>query len=1138
MSNINLGTINGSGDGKELLLAAINRKTGRDYTLRDFEFGEPEAVTDVPTPTHNTSIKFGPKLDSGYYGVRTVYYNRIHASELGGIIVPYDGETRLIQLLGKINEKYGILITADDVEDTLVQGVVGSQVGVTLEFKPSSLIFYSSTQIQLGTNDPTGDTSLIMPFDPTMVLFFDNGSSTSGVTTSLLSNEPYKLSSMFTRTLSNDATRFRDTLLSESFNTPQRDGTYLDRLNIEWSGKDLVLKKHALIAGTWYDSSANALSMMTRYGDVYKLKNDASSWQFVENVFDIVNSSISDFTTYAKRSCIRALAQGQNDDVYIVASRPGEEWKLLKKESGGFWQEIDVTGKSAGVLLTSTDQERLFVSDAIVSDGKLWTLITSDHIYSAAPQVMRSPSVEIIDLATGVFTRHVLTNITIAGSVITNTNDLNYNSNSYKFVTPPDGYPHVDVMAVGQSKVSGNIFAVAWRYSSVSGYDAEILPITNSDEFAGFTGGLPLEKIDIAAEQVALSATKANLVKDSGNEPSLNHYLEVVYINCLVPSEGVSQHFLNDRVKSSEGFYKYGVMAASAVTTRAFRSVWSYKNIALSGEALPHFNICSGSKRTIGIYQSDYAWLRIGASQSQEYLKETFDLKPSLILSSGMMEGNTELVQLGVSKPMAFSISERTDVTYNLRSLDTVTNAKQVAYSFIAKEGTAIKWFYNHSETISTLLPKRVSSTPLAVFGTTPALVAARGDDVLVVSSQGYGSFVSSDRGVSWKEGTGCGCNYDGSNLPDNTIAGRHQLKLNYTNFNEASLFNDFLVAELKWNAPLKVFDVSQSSVNHEVVLEDNILLRTGGLLDKNFESGKLYNGKFNLLSRSSPRKVIAWDSDPNGIVEALGYHDEDRAGLELPERIDYYMFGIKGNLLDFSRDVKYLNVNHWLLVVQDGVYKLHFTDAVAPTKTIELFGGTGIFSNFKPEVSFHLWDYIDDAVSYCPYVFYGAKKVLLLERLKQDSTFDVSQHNLSIPGDNGNELKPVRMYTANRRDYFFTQKGNGIFKILYTWDYQTETSTVTLQKVIDLSTSALMNIEPVSGCFTGTDVRSLPMEGLIPDMLPHGTYLGWYCDGFDKVTRYADGNNGYYEERLQSSKECGFIEVGLNQGIINNETF
>lgn len=63
-------------------------------------------------------------------------------------------------------------------------------------------------------------------------------------------------------------------------------------------------------------------------------------------------------------------------------------------------------------------------------------------------------------------------------------------------------------------------------------------------------------------------------------------------------------------------------------------------------------------------------------------------------------------------------------------------------------------------------------------------------------------------------------------------------------------------------------------------------------------------------------------------------------------------------------------------------------------------------------------------------------------------------------------------------------------------------------------------------------------MEGLIPDMLPHGTYLGRYCDGFDKVTRYADGNNGYYEERLQNSVECGFIKVGVSQGIINNETF
>ena len=1124
MTNIHLGTINGTGDGKELLLAAINRKTGRNYTLRDFEFGEPTTITNVPTPTHNTSIKFGPKLDSGYYGVRTIFYNRIHASDLGSIIVPYDGETRLHQLLDKINEKYGILITQDDVEDVVMQGVVGSQVSVPLAFKPASLIYYSSTQIQLGTNDPTGDTSLIMPFDPKVVMFFDAGQySVPGYS----DGESYEVSNVLTRTLSNDTTRYRDTLLSESFNTVGRSSTYLDRINVKWGASNLTKKDKALIAGTWIDGSTNAMSLLTRYGDVYKLKSDASTWQFVENIFGKEDAAPLEFSTYTLRNNIRAVAQAADSTVYVVASHPGGEWKLLKQEVGGSWQEVAVT-KNNSVLFGSTDQERLFVNDAIVNDGKLWVLITSDHIYSVTPTTKRSPSVEVIDLVTGVVTVETITNITIFGSVIENVDDIDYNMDSYKFVTPPTGYPHVDVVAVGASKATQNIYAVAWRYRAGTGYAAEVLPITNSTSVDGFTFGIDKNQVDIAAEQVALSITKATL--DGVSVP--NHYLEVVYINCLVPSETVTQHFVASRTKDLQTYHKHSVLAASAVTTRMARSNWTYKTVELSGQAKPIFHIGTGPQRAIGIYQSDYAWLRVGGIQNP--FVERFDLSAVLMLAAGVFEKNTKALQFGIAKAANFVISERSDVTYKLYSLGTAQ--EPIAYSFIAKQGSGTTWLTNNA--VDGPLTKHALSPYLSMFGSVPALVAARGNDVMVISSRGYGAFISQDNGVTWKEATGDGSMYKhASGSIDTGIVGSAQLKLDYTNFNEASYFQDFLVAELSWDKPVKVYNREENDVAQELVLNDNILLRTGSSLDKDYEQGKLYAGKFNLLSTNSPRKVIAWDSDVNGVIEVIGYYDQNRGGSQLPERLDYYMFGIKGQLLDFSRDVKYLNVNHWVLVVQEGVYKLHFTNAIAPTKTIELFGGAGIFSNFKPEVNFHLWDFIDDAASYCPYIFYGAKKVLLLERLKQDGSFDVSQHNLSIPGDNGNAFTPVRMYTANRRDYMFAQKGNGIFKLNYTWDYQAEASSVTLVKVHDLSSTALRDIEPVAGCFTGVDVRSLPMEGLIPDMLPHGTLLGSYCDGYTKVLRFADGNNNYYEERIPNSKDCNYIEASLNQGIINNET-
>ena len=39
-----LGTVDAGGDGKQVLLAALNYKLGTTFTLDDFEFSAPEAV--------------------------------------------------------------------------------------------------------------------------------------------------------------------------------------------------------------------------------------------------------------------------------------------------------------------------------------------------------------------------------------------------------------------------------------------------------------------------------------------------------------------------------------------------------------------------------------------------------------------------------------------------------------------------------------------------------------------------------------------------------------------------------------------------------------------------------------------------------------------------------------------------------------------------------------------------------------------------------------------------------------------------------------------------------------------------------------------------------------------------------------
>lgn len=111
----------------------------------------------------------GPlKAHTGYYGFRTVYYNRIHVSELGAIKVPYADEQFLTQVLPKINVKYGILIKPEDVYEQIITPPAnpGDDIILDLQFRPESLVFYGGDRIIIGTNDPSieFDSPINLPF--------------------------------------------------------------------------------------------------------------------------------------------------------------------------------------------------------------------------------------------------------------------------------------------------------------------------------------------------------------------------------------------------------------------------------------------------------------------------------------------------------------------------------------------------------------------------------------------------------------------------------------------------------------------------------------------------------------------------------------------------------------------------------------------------------------------------------------------------------------------------------------------------------------------------------------------------------------------------------------------------------------
>lgn len=150
--------------GKELLFDAIAAKAGVTINRAAYSLSEPQAVT-TPGTAYNTVAYIGPVAASGYYGTKRVYYNRIHASKLNPITVRWENETKLSELLPKINALKGVFIEPVDIQDVDLPAKDPSktEIKVTLTFKPESYLYYSSREITLGTVDPATQRPTYLP---------------------------------------------------------------------------------------------------------------------------------------------------------------------------------------------------------------------------------------------------------------------------------------------------------------------------------------------------------------------------------------------------------------------------------------------------------------------------------------------------------------------------------------------------------------------------------------------------------------------------------------------------------------------------------------------------------------------------------------------------------------------------------------------------------------------------------------------------------------------------------------------------------------------------------------------------------------------------------------------------------------
>jgi hypothetical protein len=96
---------------------------------------------------YNTLVTISPKTHIMAIGNCKVAYNRVHISRLGVIAVDKGYAVTMHDLLDEINVKYDLNLTAEDVEDTLLDPLIDGLIVLHLQVKPTSVMYYTGQEI-------------------------------------------------------------------------------------------------------------------------------------------------------------------------------------------------------------------------------------------------------------------------------------------------------------------------------------------------------------------------------------------------------------------------------------------------------------------------------------------------------------------------------------------------------------------------------------------------------------------------------------------------------------------------------------------------------------------------------------------------------------------------------------------------------------------------------------------------------------------------------------------------------------------------------------------------------------------------------------------------------------------------------
>ena len=122
---------------QELILIFYNQQATVPVKAQDYVFDKPSVYEGVDS-TRNTKVILRPKVETGFYGKITIFYNRIDLSTLNyAMTVTVDGELLLSELVPQLNDRYGLRLRQSDIVDVQLP----SSGSVNLMTSSGSLLF-------------------------------------------------------------------------------------------------------------------------------------------------------------------------------------------------------------------------------------------------------------------------------------------------------------------------------------------------------------------------------------------------------------------------------------------------------------------------------------------------------------------------------------------------------------------------------------------------------------------------------------------------------------------------------------------------------------------------------------------------------------------------------------------------------------------------------------------------------------------------------------------------------------------------------------------------------------------------------------------------------------------------------------